>query len=318
MAIQWKYTDNQLLIVTKNSYRKALKLSYHHNASLNLLKSAYPVLVALYERYHPLHLKFVNEFVEWSSNKDFKKSKTKNIRDLLGTTYEKIYYWDLAIQGIFPAKSNEYKGIFARGKSIFLEGSIQERIGAYNTLAKNLSIYSSLNAVRDEVLVAYEVLNTARQTQLGSKGQVKSKIDDVKIAYINAMNMQYRNIGICMDAFWNQPAIIRSLFDVDTLHGHKQMEFTKSLGPQKADHIFMRTLLADDQLLLKNNGNAEIWFYYSNKKKGKNSTPVVIPPLIEQIVEISAFNVPEYGTYRNLTAINNSNSVSTSLVVKIL
>jgi len=58
----WQYLVNQFLNSTKKNYKKAVKLSNYHDADLNAKKATEPLLVLIYNRYHPLHVTLVTEY----------------------------------------------------------------------------------------------------------------------------------------------------------------------------------------------------------------------------------------------------------------
>ncbi len=314
----WRYLVNQFVNSTENSYRKSMKLSNYHDANLKLQKDIYAPLIPLYTRYHPLHLELVEKYTKWYSEVGYREGRTINIMELLEETYENLFLWDLDIQGVYNAKTSEYKGFFAEGRAVFYKGTLESRINAYNTLQDRLGTNPSLATVKQDILDAYTALNDARDVQIGSKGNVKLKSGSLDIARINAMNMQYRNLGICMDAFIDEPMITESLFDVNTMRTAKQTVFNGTIPVNDKNVVFTRTLLADDQIVLRNTGAVDITFYYSNIKGGTNSTPIGVHPMSETKVEMSAFNVPDYGTYRHLTAVNSDLNIEATYTVKLV
>lgn len=318
MDFKWHYMENQFENSTENSFRKAVKLSNYHDANLNAQKTEYPELDPLYTRYHPLHLDLINKFTLWNSEVGYREGRTINVTELLDETYENLFLWDLQIQQVYNSKTSEYKGFFAEGRKKFLNGPLEARIGAYNTLQDRLGSNPLLATVKQDILDAYIELDAARDVQLGSKGVIKTKSGNLSIARSAAMVMQYRNLGICMDAFNTEPLIIESLFDIDTLRTGKQTFFTGTIDFNSINSVFTRTLLADDELTLRNTGTVEITFYYASTKEGTNSTPIGVHPNSEKKIKISEFQVPEYGTYRHLSAVNQSIDVKATYSVKIL
>ena len=318
MEQSWHYLVNQFDNATDDSFRRAMKLSNYHDANLNAQKTTYIQLDPLYVRYHPIHLELVDKFTKWNSEVGYREGRTVNIRELLDETYQNLFLWDLQIQNVYNAKTSEYKGFFAEGRKIYLQGPLETRIGAYNTLQERLGSDPLLATVKQDILDAYLNLNAARNTQVSSKGIVKAKSGALKTVRLAAMTMQYRNLAICMDTFYNTPMITEGLFDIDTLRTGKQTFFTGTLNFNTKETVFTRTLLADDELLLRNTSNAEVTYYYANVKGGTNSTAIAINPNSEKKILISNFEVPEYGTYRYLTAVNNNTNIKVTYSVKIL
>lgn len=317
METLWHYLVNQFINTTKENYEKSVKLSNYHDSNLNIMKLTEPLLVPVYNRYHPLHLTLVGEYNGWKSAGGSQKGKTSALKQLLEETYKDMPAWDVAVQNVFLPGTPDYISIFPNGRKPFTKGSIDDRINAYDTLAQNMDPYPPLAAVKALVEAAYLALDTARDRQEGAKGSVKTGSGKVEAARIAAMTMQWRDLGFAMDAFWDKTDYIESMFDLETLRESPQTQFTGTLDPLENAAVFVRTFLADDELRLKSNGNAEIWFCLSNSKNGTNSAPVKVAANTEMTIEISAFNVPDYGTYRHLTAVNQSVSEVTMYEVEI-
>lgn len=317
MGKTWNYLFNQFSNSTVNNYKKAVKLSNYHDADLNIKKAIQSILIPIYNRYHSVHLTLVSEYNQWKSAEGSQEGQTLNLRQLLSSTYNKMNAWDVAVQNHYLKGTPQYQSIFPNGKKPFTTGSIDERINAYDTLAKNMVPYSDLNAVMDEVSDAYKNLNGARNQQEGAKGSVKSGSGRVEAARIAAMNMQYRNLGFAMDNFSDDPNYIASMFDLQTLRDNRQTEFTGSLSPSETKSVLTHTFLADDILKLRNTGNTAIKFYLATTVTGVNSEAIEVEPKSEKTIKVTEFNVSDFGKHRYLTAVNQSVSQNGGYIVEI-
>lgn len=317
----WKYLLNQFLVVTNSNYKKAVKLSNYHDAALKLKSDLEPLLIPIYNRYHALHLILISEYNSWKSAAGNQGGQTLNVEKLLDITYSNMQRWDITIQAngeLFIKGSPNYQAIFMDGRKPFIAGSIDGRINAYDTLAKNMAPFAPLEEVMTQVAEAYTKLDDARDAQLGAKGNLKSGSGKVEDARKTAMIMQWRNLGFCMDAFWERPKYIESLFDVQTLREGRQRVFTGTLAPTKKEAILTHTFLADDELRLKNTGNAAINFYLGSASGNTNSNVVVVAPNSEEHIIVSQFGALNFGTHRFLTAVNESADVATHYEVEVL
>jgi hypothetical protein len=317
----WQYLIIQFLNATKHNFKKAVKLSNYHDADLNLKKASEPLLVPIYNRYHLLHQALINEYNAWKSAGGMQEGQTLNLDQLLEDAVKLLPQWEVDVQAAGPAflkGTPNYVTIFPDGRKPFTTGSLDIRILAFKTLSTNMSPFVPLAALATTVMTTYTNLDGARDAQEGAKGTVKTDSGKVETARVNAMTMQWRDLGFSMDAFWDKPNYIESMFDLTTLRESRQHIFTGTLDPSENEGVLIHTFLGDDKLRLKSNGNATINFYLSNVPNGTNSTPVVVGPNIELETEISAFNVPDYGTYRYLTAVNQSVSDSTQYIVEVL
>lgn len=314
----WKYLENQFLTATRRNYKKAVKLSNYHDADLNTKKTTEPLLVPIYDRYHAKHVILVGEYTSWRSAESSQGGKTTALNQLLNDTYnDHMDTWDVAIQGVFLKGTPDYKAIFSNGRKSFTSGSIDERINAYDTLAKNMLPYAPLAAVMGEVAAAYTALDTARDKQEGAKGTVKTGSGKVEAARVAAMTLQHRDTGFAMDAFWDKPDYIESMFDLDTLRTRRQTHFTGTLDPLENYAVVTRTMLGDDEIKAKSNGNASIRLYLATTPNGTNSDFVEILANEEKTFFASDFNVADFGTHRYLTVINTSVSETTQFIIDL-
>jgi hypothetical protein len=248
MEITWKYLINQFLVVTNGNYKKTVKLSNYHDAALHTKMATEPLLIPIYNRYHPLHLLLVNEYNAWKSAGGTQEGQTLNVEQMLDAAYSNMPLWDITIQGIGPefmAGTPNYLSIFMDGRKPFVNGSIDGRINAYDTLAINMVPYAPLAAVMAEVAAVYVTLDAARDAQLGAKSNLKTNSGKVETARINAMIMQWRNLGFCMDAFWDNLKFIESLYDLQTLREARQTIFTGALAPAEKKAVLTPILLME-------------------------------------------------------------------------
>jgi hypothetical protein len=318
METQWKYLDNQFNVATRENYKKAVKLSNYHDASLNTAQATEPLLVPIYNRYHPLHITLNAKYDQWKSDEGAQEGATLNVKQQLETASGKLDVWDPQIQVLYAKSTPRYKAIFPNGRKPFNSGSINDRINAFNILSLNIGADPALAVIKGEVDATYLILDGARDAQEAAKGVLKASSQQVEVARVAAMNMQYRDLGFVMDTYFDRlEEMADMLFDQETLRGHTQTLFTGTLDPVENEKVFTRTLLGDDELKLKSNGNATIRFYLASTPNGTNSDFVEVLANEEKTILVSAFNVPDYGTHRYLTAINQSNSETTQYKVEI-
>lgn len=318
METEWKYLQNQFLTTTRDNYKKAVKLSNYHDADLNAKKATEPLLVPIYNRYHPLHLTLVAEYNGWKSAEGSQRGKTEALKQLLNDTYDNnMDSWDVAVQNVFLKGTPDYKAIFPNGRKPFTKGSIDDRINAYDTLAQNMNPYAALAATMALVAAAYTDLDIARDRQEGAKGTVKTGSGKVEAARVAAMTMQWRDLGFSMDAFWDKLDYIESMFDLDTLRTKRQTHFTGTLDPSENEAVVIRTMLGDDVIKAKSNGNAIIRLYLASTPNGTNSDFVEVLANEEKTFTVSDFNVPNYGTHRYLTVVNMNVSETTQYIIDL-
>ena len=318
MEKAFKYLDNQFANATRDNYKRALKLSNYHDAALAGASVHEPLLLPIYTRYSIVHLEYVNRYNVWKSAGGAQTGETLNVKQLLQIAMDKLNDWDVRIQAVYAKTTPRYKAIFSQGRKPFNKGGLDSRINAFETLSKNIGTDVALAAVKGEIDSTYSGLDGARDTQEVAKGSTKYDSSEVNLARLAAMNMQYRDLGFCMDNFFDKlEGIVNGLFDLEILRQHQQTIFTGTLDPSENEAVLIHTFLADDELRLKNKGDAPIAFYLSNVHNGTNSTAVTVAPQLETTIQAAAFGIADYGTYRYLTAVNQSIADATSYLIEL-
>lgn len=308
--LKWKYLENQFDQATSKSYKKALKLSNYHDAALQAAVAEIPELAPLYDRYHPLHLDYVQAYTDWRSAGGKQEGQTLNVEQLLDAAMLKLDVWEPQILVAYPKTSVRYKEIFPNGRKPFRQGGLDGRINAFNTLSTNIGADPALATIKIDVDKTYNDLDVARDTQEGAKGAKKSGSQKVDTARLAAMNMQYRNMGFIIDNFFDTRADLCSrLFDLETLRENDQSIFTGTLDPGETEQVLVHTFAEDDEMKLKIDTDGPVSFYLASTPGGKDSTPVTLSTPTETTIAISAFALPSLAGYRFLTAVSGSIAV---------
>lgn len=317
MAEIWKPLENQFLNATRDNFKKALKLSNYHDAALKKLSDEDPAWLPIYNRYHPLHLVYVQKYNNWKSADGIQQGETLNVEQLLESSYEKIYDWDLDIQKIYKKTTPRYKTIFPKGRKPFYKGSIDEQINAYATLSENIGSDAALALIKADVDTTYSRLDDARDTQEGAKGTTKGVVGEVETARRHIMVMQYRNMSYTLDNHYEQrEALCNRIFDLPLLRNLEQKRFTGTLDPAENEGVLIHTFAEDDEIWISAQEAYPVAFYLATTANGTNSTPVIITNAEISKIEASAFGITNYGTHRYLTAVNQSGA-ETHYVVEL-
>ena len=311
----WNYLRNQFLIVTKNNFKKALKLSNYHDALLKKTMNADPDpdWALLYNRYNPLHLAYINAYTKWKNAGGTQEGQTLNLDQLLVLLVTKVDKWDVQVQNVFDKKSKDYKIIFPDGRTPFNSGAINTRIIAVKNLGSALTPYGALATVKTDVDAFYILLDDARDVQEGAKGGTKTSSGELDQKRIPAMTMQYGDLGFLMNKYMDNPLAIAPFFELAELRGHQQVLFTGTLDPAENEPVLVHTFVADDEIRFQITidpksksapAKAQAEFYLATTPGGTDSTAVVIMAGAEQKLFASAFDIKDFGTHRYLTAIN--------------
>lgn len=311
MNRKWKYLENQFLIVTNGNFKKAVKLSNYHDAVLKGKSLADTQLVPIYTRYHALHLALVQEYTSWKSAGGSQEGQTLRIEQMLEAAYGKMALWDITIQSTgadYMKGMPNYLAIFMDGRKPFTTHTIDSRVNAYDTLAKNMIPFPALAAVMADVEATFVALDEARDTQLAAKGIVKTGSANLEAARIEAMTMQWRNLGFAIDIFGDKPKYIESMFDLTTLRESPQRVFIGTVDPLENKAVLVHTFLADDQLRIKNKSNTALLFYLASEANGIDSTYYRAEPNTNVKIMASEFGTLDFTAHRYLTAVNESNN----------
>ncbi len=316
MESTWKYLDNQFIVNTNTNFLRALKLSNYHDAALLMAQNNNPLFIPIYNRYHPLHLNFVQKYNDWKSAGGSQEGETLNVSQQLTIAYAKIDAWDVAIQVVYPKSTPRYKSIFPGGRKPFNQSGITSRVNAYQTLSQNIGADPALLTVKTDVDATYLILDTARDQQEGAKASTKFDSAGVDNARIAIMDMQYRDMAFILDSFYvEREAICNALFDLPTLRDLQQNTFTGTLALSENKAIVARTFVADDDLSLEVSTDVvepafAVSFYLATTPNGTDSTAIQVSVNAGKLhIKASAFGISDYGTHRHLTAVNNSGVV---------
>lgn len=316
----WHFLENQFLVQTQKSFKKALILSNYHDAALKKAMDDIPGdpdWATLYNRYHPLHLDYVNAYNNWKSAGGAQEGETLNVDQLLALMTANITVWDEQISAVYSSTTPRYKAIFPDGRKPFQTGSKDTRITAVLTLSTNIGADAALALVKGKVDTYYTSLNTARTTQEGAKTGTKAGSTMVDQNRITAMQMQYADLGFLMNKLSTDTETIKIFFDVETLTDPAQTIWKGHLDPSENHPTLVHTFIATDEMRVKSTGNADITVYLATTAGGTDSTPIVITAKHEQTFQASAFGITDYTTHRYLTIVNNSNTTETRFLLEL-
>lgn len=317
----WKYISNQFLVEGTRNYKKALVLNNYHLAALTKAKAENPEdndIDFMLNRYTPLAAELATEFAKWKNLGGIKEASTLNLEQLLATLTTKLNSWEPAIQVKHAKTTPAYKAILPNGRTGLTRGSKEERVLAIKNLSNALAGDADLASIKTQVDAFYAQIEAARATQLGNKSATTKGSDAVATAVKKAMTMQYKNLGILMDKYAENPQRIESFFDLVTLQESSQTTFTGTLDPTENEAVLVHTFMAGDELRLKVTGNAPARFYLSNTPNGINSELVQVAGNTQLVTDVAEFAVPDYSTYRYLTALNNSTTETLKYEVEVL
>ena len=307
MEKQWHYLVNQFLNATFENFKKALKLSNYHDARLKKKMDdnpGDPDFATLYNRYHILHLAYVDAYNQWKLSGGVQGGQTLNMTQLLLLLITKINKWEGKVSGEFEKTSVEYKTLFPNGKYPFNSGAMDTRIAAVLTLGSALTPYGALAAVKADVDAFYTLLDAARDTQEGAKGGTKDLSTVVEQNRVLTMTGQYQNLGFLMNKFAATPLVIAPFFELNILRNHLQVLFTGTLDANETEPVLIHTFVGDDELRVKLEGNNMAEMFLASTPGGTDSQPILVQPDTDLKHQISEFGPLDLGVHRYITFRN--------------
>jgi hypothetical protein len=312
----WKFINNQFVNATNGNFKKALILSNYHAAALDTRRIIVPAYEPIYERYLPLHQQLVLLYNTWRSAGGAQQGQTLGLEQQFINANNLLDDWDLGVQIIYKKTTPQYKAIFPDGRKPFRQGSLDQRINAFDTLALNMGTDPALATIKGQVLDTYETLDNTRESQQGAKSTLKGGSTEVDTARTAAMNMQYRNLGFIMDTFFEtRETECNMLFDLSTLRESEQSSFTATLDPEETEAILVHHFLTSDQLRCRIDTDGPISLYLASSPGATDSTAAILSSPAEVLVPLSAFGPVDLNVHRYLTAVSSAGNITKLRVV---
>ncbi len=328
METPWQYTSNQFLVSTERSFKKAVQLSNFHDSFLNLRMTADPLELdwaILYNRYHPFHVAYVNEYNAWKVSGGVHEGETVTVDQLLALLPARVDTWDSQVKSNtgFEKGSAPHQALFPLGRKPFGKGAKDARIGAVKQLADAMIPYVPLVTVMGAVNMFHTQLVAARSAQTSTISDTNFKSTSVNQRRIAAMTEQYRDLGFLINKTAELPDYINSFFDLNVLRESNQVRFTGTLDPSETEAVLIHTFMADDEIQLEIIGDPApapgtmVQFYLATTPGGTDSTAVAIEAnAAPTTITAAAFGIADYAAHRYLTAIN-TNAMELKYVVEL-
>ncbi|MFN0031008.1 MAG: hypothetical protein ACKVOR_02500 [Flavobacteriales bacterium] len=319
MAATWHYLTNQFVSATVNSFKKANRLSQHHDNVLEQRAGAGvpdPLDVQLYASYHPLHVALTEKYTAWKNAGGQQEGQTLNLDQLFALTKTRLDTWDPLIQVVHIKSSPAYKAIFPDARKPFYRKITEERIAAFNTLQQALT-NPALAAVKTSVVAHHTALVAARSVQTGAIAATGTGSAQVEEARIAAMIGQYANLGLLMNKYADNTNFIEAYFELEVLRDIAQILFTGILDPGEVESVLVHTFFPGDKLNVANEGTVEFRLFLDSVVAGQGNTGLVIAPGDDREIDISEFGAPDLNTARYLTAVNTT-GIATNYEIELI
>lgn len=220
MAVTWKYAQNQFLRATGGSRPLMLSVASDHSAKLtaHLGSPPDPVIQQCLAGVQPAYDDFQLKVVTWNAISGTREGQTQMLDDLLDELrFIRVKQWNFTVQLTYLDGTPQYTQIFTDGLAPFNSGGKDERILAVQTLATRLAAFPEFASLKTSVETFYASLKSARDTQQGSEGQIKSASDAAEVSRVELAIELYGSLGLLMHKHRKQPQRLTDYFEVPLL-----------------------------------------------------------------------------------------------------
>jgi hypothetical protein len=218
--LNWKYAQNQFLRATDGRRPLMLVIGADHTAKLaaKLGSPADPDIQACIDRAQPAFDDFQLEMVMFDVVSGTRKGQTEVLLDLLDElSGQRIKQWDITIQNTFLSGTPQYTQILPNGRGPFQSGARDARILAVQTLGVALAPFPAFTALKTTVETFHTSLQSARNTQQGTEGQIataSAAADDARVALAIAL---FANVGRLMEKHADDPSRLGDYYEISLL-----------------------------------------------------------------------------------------------------
>lgn len=216
----WKYAQNQFLSVTDGRRPLMLTIGADHTAKLQakLGSPADPDVQTCIDRVQPQYDDFQLKMVTFDVRSGTRKGQTEMVEALLQELVsQRVPTWDATVQLAYLPSTPQYTQIFPDGRAPFGSGKKDERILAVQTLAMRLAAFAEFATLQSSVEMFYASLDSARDTQQGSEGEIKSASDAAELARVALAIGLFANVGTLMAKHAAEPWRLEEYFELQLL-----------------------------------------------------------------------------------------------------
>ncbi len=212
----WKYAINQFLRVTERRRPRMLTIGADHTAKLQakLGNPPDPEIQSCIDRVQPLFDEFQLKMVLYNVRSGTRKGKTRLLDELLKELIaQRAPRWDATVQVVYLSDTPQYTQIFSDGRSAFSSGRKDMRIAAVQTLAQRLAAFPEFATLKSSVETFHASLSSARDTQQGTEGEIKSASDAAEAARVELAIGLFANVGALMVKHAREPWRLEEYFE---------------------------------------------------------------------------------------------------------
>lgn len=214
----YHFLINSFLVVTQNSYKKALSLGMDHLAKL-LANQADPVILAIHAAFEPVMQSFLAAQQNLDAALGDYKGETQTVEELFEQLNdEKLPYWEGQVFYYYPKGSAQATQLMPHGRGDFQTGTYEQRILAIKTFGDKCALINDLVPLSVNVLAFHTEISSARALQQSAgEGQVAALRDLRETARISLCVEMYGNMGQLMHHYRTNPLEVERYYDFTLL-----------------------------------------------------------------------------------------------------
>jgi hypothetical protein len=218
----WKFLINTFLVVTRNSYKKALSLGVDHLARL-VANQANPVIAAMVVTFDPVVQAYLAAEQNLNAALGDYFGETQSVESLFDfLNIDRLPYWEGQLFYHFPKGSVDANKLMHNGRGDFQTGTYEQRILAIKTFGDKCALIPLLVPLSVNVLAFHTQIASARALQLSDgEGQVAALRDLRETARVALCGEMYGNLGLLMHLHRFDPAQVEKYFDLTLLRSKK-------------------------------------------------------------------------------------------------
>ena len=261
----WFRTVNFFTPIIQESYVGAEAIfEFTDKALFNAI--ADPAILAIYDVYNPLRVKFAADYLVWGTLRSGTPGKTLSITQLLDDlSSTHIREWDLDIQSVYNIKTAQYKTLLPHRRTPFQSGKIAERTKSLHILLAAIGTDASLATVKGLITTFVGLLTTAIDKQSGQIKAIDTAITNLDASALAAAEGLLFVYGSLMAKYFKTPITVNNFFDVSLLHNVPQLVFNTLFKKIKAKKLCSRKMDEIAQSLkFTVEGNDPVNAFYTN------------------------------------------------------
>lgn len=216
----WKYAQNQFLRATDGRRPLMLTVGADHTAKLAAKLGSPPDqdIQACIDRVQPLFDDFQLKMVTFDVISGTRKGQTSLLDDLLQELVsQRARVWEATVQTTYLPGTPQYTQIFPNGRAPFGSGAKDMRILAVQTLGQRLAAFPEFATLQTSVETFHASLDSARDTQQGSEGEIKTASDAAEAARVALAIGLFANVGKLMEKHAADPGRLEEYFELQLL-----------------------------------------------------------------------------------------------------